>query len=143
VEIVHRVGINASAQQVYAALTTQKGLAGWWTKHTHATPEIGANLEFRFGAHGFNAMRVVRLVPGKRVEWRCIEGAKEWIGTRLTFELKRNGRRTVVLFTHRGWKQPVEFMHYCSTKWATYLLSLKALLETGKGAPYPNDTHIE
>jgi hypothetical protein len=35
-----------------------------------------------------------------------------------------------VLFKHQGWKEPVEFMHHCSTKWAVFLLSLKSLLET-------------
>ena len=33
-------------------------------------------------------------------------------------------------------------MHHSSTKWAMYLISLKASVETGKGAPYPNDVHI-
>jgi hypothetical protein len=33
-------------------------------------------------------------------------------------------------------------MHHCSTKWATYLMSLKSLVETGQGAPNPNDSHI-
>jgi hypothetical protein len=47
-----------------------------------------------------------------------------------------------VLFAQRGWKEQVEFMHYCSTKWAAYLLSLKALCETGKGMPYPEDIDI-
>ena len=49
---------------------------------------------------------------------------------------------TVVLFAQRGWKEPVEFMHFCSTKWATYLLSLKSLCETGTGTPYPDDVNI-
>jgi hypothetical protein len=33
-------------------------------------------------------------------------------------------------------------MHHCSTKWAVFLLSLKALLETGAGSPFPHDTQI-
>jgi hypothetical protein len=33
-------------------------------------------------------------------------------------------------------------MHYCSTKWATHLLSLKSLCETGTGTPYPGDVDI-
>jgi hypothetical protein len=33
-------------------------------------------------------------------------------------------------------------MHHCSTKWAIYLMSLKSLVETGKGTPNPNDPHI-
>jgi hypothetical protein len=38
--------------------------------------------------------------------------------------------------------QPVEFMHHCSTKWGTYLMSLKSLLEPGAGSPSPRDVHI-
>ena len=57
-------------------------------------------------------------------------------------DLRRDGEFTVVMFKHRGWKEPVEFMHHCSTKWATYLLSMKSLLESGQGAPFPNDVHI-
>ena len=49
---------------------------------------------------------------------------------------------TIVLFSHVGWKEPVEFMHHCSTKWATFLMSLKKLLETGKGEPAPHDVKI-
>jgi hypothetical protein len=33
-------------------------------------------------------------------------------------------------------------MHHCSTKWGTFLMSLKRLLETGEGAPDPRDVHI-
>jgi hypothetical protein len=33
-------------------------------------------------------------------------------------------------------------MHHCSTKWATYLVSLKQLVETGTGAPSPDDLRI-
>jgi hypothetical protein len=34
-------------------------------------------------------------------------------------------------------------MHHCGTKWAVFLLSLKSLLETGKGAPAPNDIKLD
>jgi hypothetical protein len=34
-------------------------------------------------------------------------------------------------------------MHHCSTKWAIYLMSLKSVLETGKGAPAPRDVKID
>ncbi|UXN75436.1 hypothetical protein N8D56_12055 [Devosia sp. A8/3-2] len=42
-----------------------------------------------------------------------------------------------------GWKEPVEFMHHCSTKWGTFLMSLKALIDTGKGLPHPHDVLID
>jgi len=33
-------------------------------------------------------------------------------------------------------------MYHCSTKWATFLMSLKQLVETGTGAPHPDDVRI-
>jgi uncharacterized protein YndB with AHSA1/START domain len=141
-DILHRIGINSSAHKVYQALSEESGLAGWWTKNVTASPTVGAVDQFRFGDRGFNDMKVIELVPGKRVKWQCVDGAKEWIGTELTFDLKEDSGVAVVLFAQRGWKEPVEFMHYCSTKWATYLLSLKSLCETGIGASYPDDIDI-
>ncbi|HTD24846.1 MAG TPA: SRPBCC domain-containing protein [Terriglobales bacterium] len=141
-DILHRVGIKASPDKVYEALTEQEGLAGWWTRNTKASPAVGAVNQFRFGDKGFNDMKVVELAPGQRVKWQCVNGAKEWIGTELTFDLKQEGGLTIVLFAQRGWKEQVEFMHFCSTKWATYLLGLKSLCETGTGTPYPDDVDI-
>jgi hypothetical protein len=44
---------------------------------------------------------------------------------------------------HRRWLEPSGCLRYCSVKWATYLLSLKRLLEEGDGTPYPRDVRIE
>ena len=41
-----------------------------------------------------------------------------------------------------GGPSRIEFMYHCSTKWATFLLSLKQLIETGTGAPDPDDVQI-
>jgi hypothetical protein len=46
------------------------------------------------------------------------------------------------MFRHEGWREPVAFMSHCSTKWATFLMSLKQLVETGKGEPAPHDVQI-
>lgn len=43
---------------------------------------------------------------------------------------------------HRNWREAVEFTEHCSTKWATFMLSLKDLVETGNGKPAPNDVWI-
>lgn len=34
VDILNRVGIKSSPDEVYKALSTREGLAGWWTTHT-------------------------------------------------------------------------------------------------------------
>ena len=145
-DILHRVGIKSSVEKVYTALATREGLAKWWTTNTQGESKVGGVLQFRFSADGREIggfdMKVVELRPGTHVLWQVIDGPAEWIGTQIRFELKQDGEYCIVLFKHQGWKEPVEFMHHCSTKWATFLLSLKSLLETGKGNPSPDDIKI-
>jgi uncharacterized protein YndB with AHSA1/START domain len=142
VDILHRVGVKGSSPaEVYKALTTIDGLAGWWARNTTGNADVGGVIEFRFMVGGFD-MKVVELVPGKRVLWEVVAGPDEWIGTHVSFDLRQEGGYAIVLFEHQGWAEPVEFMYHCSTKWATYLLSLKQLLETGRGAPDPDDILI-
>jgi len=143
VDILHKVGIKSSLDNTYRALTTREGLAGWWTIDTKGESKVDGVLKFRFGDKGGFDMKVLELDPSRRVLWQVVDGPEEWIGTKVGFDLKKDGDYTSVLFKHEGWKEPVEFMHHCSTKWAIYLMSLKSLVETGKGAPDPNDVKID
>ena len=147
VDILHRVGIKAPVDEVYKAVTTREGLAGWWTKNTRAESKVGGALQFRFSAGGVEIggfeMKVLELDPPRQVQWQVVGGPDEWIGTKIAWELRQEGEYAIVLFKHRGWKEPVEFMHHCSTKWAIFLMSLKSLLETGKGMANPDDVKID
>lgn len=44
---------------------------------TKAAPEVGAVDRFRFAHRRGSDMKVAELVPGRRVRWQCIDGAKE------------------------------------------------------------------
>jgi uncharacterized protein YndB with AHSA1/START domain len=143
VDILHRVGVRTSTpDKVYAALTSVEGLAGWWTDDTTGSSEVGGTLEFRFPPVGGFDMEVLELVPDERVRWRVVDGPTEWIGTTIDWRLRQDGDWTIVLFAHEGWREPVEFMHHCSTKWGGFLMSLKALVEDGTGSPAPRDVQI-
>jgi uncharacterized protein YndB with AHSA1/START domain len=142
VDILHRIGATASPEDVYAALTTVDGLAGWWTQDTEGDGDVGGVLRFRFGPAGGFDIKVLDAQPGKLVLWQVVDGPQEWVGTQIRFDLKQEDDFTIVLFRHEGWKEPVEFMYHCSTKWASFLLSFKKLLETGKGDPAPQDVMI-
>jgi uncharacterized protein YndB with AHSA1/START domain len=148
VDILHRVGVEASPADVYEALATSEGIAGWWTRDTAGTSEVGASLEttFRDGDTGellgrFR-LRVEELEPSRQVSWLVEDGPAEWIGTHIDFDLKEEDGCTIVMFGHLGWKEAVEFTHHCSTKWAVFLMSLKHLVETGAGEPAPDDVTI-
>jgi len=147
-DIIHRVGIKAAPAQVYEALATVEGVAGWWTTETTGVSKPGGSIDVRFRTPqgkeiGGMTMDVVALEPDRKVHWRFRKGPEEWIGTDATFDLTRDGDSTIVLFGHRNWREPVEFMAHCSMKWAVFLLSLREYVETGKGRPSPYDVKID
>ena len=142
-DIRHRIGINAPAATVYDQLATVEGLEGWWTDTIEGASEVGDKLTFYFRSRDRKAvMEVVELVPDAHVTWRCVDGPEEWIDTNIEFDLRAAGDETVVMFTHGDWREPVEFMHHCSTKWGYFLLGLKDRLEGGAAAPHPHDRLI-
>jgi len=142
-DILHRVGAKgASADVVYDALTTLDGLRSWWTTDTTGDPGLDGVIVFRFGGDDGFDMAVRELVPGKRVLWEVVAGPEEWIGTEVEFDITQEEDWTIVLFEHRGWREAVEFMNHCSTRWATFLLSLIEVVETGSGRPYPHHVKI-
>lgn len=142
-DIRHRVGITAPAGRVYQALATKEGLSGWWTRDVRGEDEMSGKLEFYFGyPEPAAVMEVTDLVPDRCVAWRCVQGPDEWVGTSLTFDLASSAGETALLFTQAGWREPIEFMYHCSTKWAYFLLGLRAGLEGGVATPYPEDMKI-
>ena len=148
VDIIHRIGIKAPPSRVYAALASAEGVAGWWTRETAGQSKVGGTINTRFrnpeGKEiGYREFEVLKLEPSKEVQWRFTAGPEEWVGTDVTFQLSDVGDQTVVLFGHRNWREWVEFTAHCSMKWATFLLSLRELVETGKGRPSPDDLKVD
>ena len=138
VDIIHRVGINAKPEKVFSTLTTIDGLRGWWVNGTTGNASKAGVINF-----GFCEMKVLNVELNKKVHWKCMSGPEEWLDTEVTFLLEWKEEQTFILFKHANWKDPVEFMYHCSTKWATFLLSLRDLVENGVGRPAPNDVKIE
>lgn len=145
VDIIHKVGIKAPISKVYAALATASGVAGWWTRETSADAQQ-RKVVFRSPAgelKGQMEFEQREAVPDQRVAWRFTAGPEEWLDTDVTFDLSQDGEYVIVIFAHRNWREAVEFTAHCSMKWATFLLSLRQLLETGSGSPAPDDLKID
>ncbi|MHB1605766.1 MAG: SRPBCC family protein [Leptospirales bacterium] len=142
-QIRHLVGIKASPNAVYKALTDPDQLAKWWTSDTRGTSEVGNHLEFWFGDF-CQEFEVTALEPQELVRWKGTEkGIDEWVGTEITFRLKPDDTQIYVHFTHSNWGSDTDLLAHCSTKWAVFLLSLKDLLEKGKGRPSPDSWPID
>ena len=158
--IRHELLIGTPAEKIYNVITTQEGLAGWWTPQVKAKPELNSVARFGFGPEYFKEMKITELKPSRLVEWICITGADEWIGTTISFELqpgdkgtllnshpelqgqiqqqKNSNNVTLLIFHHDDWKEYTPMFAECNYTWAQFLRSLKSLCETGEGKPWPN-----
>ena len=135
-------GTKTNKSNILGALTTVEGLSSWWTSDTAGEPAEGGTLTFTFGDNGGFDMRVLKN-DAQQVHWECVNGPDDWIGTRLEFDIDARDTHNQVLFRHAGWNSESAFFHHCSTKWATFLLSLRDYVEKGEGRPFPNDVKIE
>jgi uncharacterized protein YndB with AHSA1/START domain len=144
--INHQVGIKATPEDLYKALTETETLAQWWTTDTRGSgAKVGDTLEFWFNKATFcQKFDVQELEPGKRVVWKSPkgQGAEQWEGTEVSFDLSRDDKQTFIQFRHSGWKESTDFQGHCSMRWAVFMLSLKDVLERGKGRPIPYDLEV-
>jgi uncharacterized protein YndB with AHSA1/START domain len=142
--INHQVGIKASPEEVYSALTETEKLAQWWTTDTKGSgTKVGDTLEFHFRDF-CQKFDIKELKPGKRVTWKAPkgQGSNEWEETEISFDLSAAEKQTFIQFRHSGWRESTDFQGHCSMRWAVFLLSLKDVLEKGKGRPYPYDLEV-
>ena len=136
------VGTTSDANAILNALNTVDGLKAWWTQGTSGDTAQGGTIAFRFGGNGGFDMRVVKS-DATQVQWECVGGPDDWLGTRVEFEIKPGVKQNMLMFRHAGWRSENAHFHHCSTKWATFLLSLRDHVERGQGKPFPNDVKIE
>lgn len=136
-EIYHEVKIKASPAAVYDAITAPEKIAQWWLPADVDQIKVGETL--RLGKNGFQEFLLTALEPSERVKWAATEhGIADWIGTEVEFRIVPQGDKTMVLFRHSKWRDDAGMRSHCSMSWAVFLLSLKDLLESGAGSPYPN-----
>ena len=142
VDILQRVGIGATPAQVYDSLTTLDGLGQWWTRDVSGDPTPGGKITCTFVVDPDPIGGDIEASPDRRVAWRCISGPDEWLDTLFTFDIDATDDETVMRFAHAGWREPVEFMGHCTTKWAYFLLGMKSGLEGGQATPFPGDLQL-
>jgi uncharacterized protein YndB with AHSA1/START domain len=120
--IYHCFWIKASLDHAYKALTEKEGLAGWWTADLDHEGIPGSISTFRFTSGAFNKMKI-HLTEPNRIEWECVDGHKEWIGTRVLFELRASEEHVKICFSHFGWRELTEYLGECNFHWARYLVA--------------------
>ena len=72
-DIYHLVFIQSTPEKIYSAVTTQEGIACWWSKKNNANPETGSIYRIYFGPDYYKEIKITELVPGKKVVWEILD----------------------------------------------------------------------
>ena len=131
-EIRHLVFIKSTPEKIYEAITTQKGIASWWSEHNDAKPKAGTVYRISFGSDYYKEIKVMELVTGKKVAWEILDATPEWLNTQIIFDISIGNENAELRFSHAGWKKQSDMFAQCSYHWAIYLGNLKTWLQTNK-----------
>ena len=133
--------VDQSPEEVFRAVTNVRG---WWSKNIIGE-SAELNDEFVFEVKGvhYSRQKLVEVIPNKRVVWLVTESNMtfikqhdEWTGTKVVFDIEREGDKTRLTFTHEGLTPHVECYGACAPAWTEYAQhSLKRLIESGEGDP--------
>ncbi len=141
-QVKHQVGINGAIDKIFSAITTNEGFSGWWASSAKINAEITGKIDLTFDGLTVLKFTYQDIKENKKVALQCIEGPGAWQNSALIFELEQADNQVFVTLTHQNDNASDDDFLYFSTKWTCYLLSLKSLVETGKGRPYPNDIKV-
>lgn len=121
--------VKASIATVYKALTSEEGLGNVWTKKLIVKPEVGFVNEFDFDEGYITKFKITELNENNKIVWECIASDKEWIGTKVSFELTGKDNKTTIILKHFDWRERTDFYRWCNYNWAMFLYRLKIYCE--------------
>ncbi|MEL7163936.1 MAG: SRPBCC domain-containing protein [Pseudomonadota bacterium] len=141
------IEVTSHASAAFDAVTL--GVEHWWTKPDQPLRKIGDRAKFGFPpGRSYWTFELVDAVRPHRVVWHCVDALHihqgqpkeietEWLGTTLEWGIVETGNCTIVTFEHCGLTPQLLCYDVCETGWDIFFLgSLKAYLDTGKGAPH-------
>ena len=131
----HAVNIAADPAKVRTALTSVEGLKGWTMAEVKGSGDVGSTWTLKYPGGPSFAWEITAQ-DDSRVEWRCVEGPGDSVGTTASFELTATPHgRVHVTFSHAGWPHQKGNFDKCNSLWGMMLHHLRAYVEKGKTAP--------
>lgn len=141
--IAHDLRINASAETIYQAVATQKGITGWWSKECSVGENEGESSVLNFDKQGTKvqmSFQTIELKPTEKVVWECIENPNPaWLETQVITEIEELEKSCKVQFSHAGFDEKwsgAEPFEMTKQGWEHFVASLKSFCESGEGQPW-------
>ena len=138
--------VDQSPKEVFYAIVNP---CAWWSEEIEGSTDK-LNDEFNYHYEDIHSCKVklIEVVPDKKLVWKILDNhfnftkdKTEWIDTKVSFEISRQGDKTQLMFTHIGLIPEYECYEACHQGWTHYIQnSLKNLIETGKGLPNAKGT---
>lgn len=133
-QILHTVHIHASPAAVYDALTSERGLRGWWTSNVTIADGV---VRFVFAGDFNPHMKQSVLKKPHLVEWRCVGGHENWNDNTFRFSLAERQGETLLMFVQDYARELSDEVYgNYNFNWGYYLHSLKRFCESGAGTPF-------
>jgi len=139
--LTYTISVDQSPEEAFAAITNVRG---WWSGEIEGgTEKLGDEFTYRYKDVHFSKQRLTEVIPNQKVVWEILDSylsfakdTREWTGTKIIFDILKQGNRTEVRFTHQGLVPEFECFEACSGAWGSYINgSLRSLITTGKGNP--------
>jgi ketosteroid isomerase-like protein len=133
--------VDQSPEEVFNAINNVRG---WWSEEIEGdTQKLNDEFTYHYQDVHRCKMKIIESIPGKKVIWICTDNyfsftkdKSEWIGTKIIFEISKQGNKTQLHFRHEGLVPEYECYKACVNGWTQYVtLSLPAMINTGKGQP--------
>lgn len=133
--------VDQTPEEAFKAINNPRA---WWSEEIEGiTDQINGEWSYHYEDVHRCSMKIIELVPYKKVTWLVTDNyfnfttnKKEWIGTKVIFEISKKGTQTQIDFTHLGLVPDYECYEICDNAWSGYIKnSLYDLISSGKGKP--------
>jgi hypothetical protein len=133
--------VDQTPKQAFDAINNVRA---WWSGEIEGhTSKLGDEFTYRYKDIHYSRQKLIEVVSDKKVVWLVLDShlnfaqdKAEWNGTKVVFEITKQGNKTEVRFTHQGLVPQIECFENCSSAWGYYINgSLWSLIATGKGHP--------